>query len=79
MKYIIGIIVVAVILFIFTYLFSLVWGIDLFAAEDVSRTLKTVGLITALSIILIIIGGFFFKNPHKGYERGSGVAEKKID
>lgn len=79
MKYLIGFICIAFVLFIATYFLLKVWGIELLAAENLNKTLVTLSIVAATSLILIVIIPFFLKNNASKYDQqNSGVAQKKI-
>ncbi|MDR0229647.1 MAG: hypothetical protein LBI72_11400 [Flavobacteriaceae bacterium] len=81
MKYIVGTLVIALVLLTICYFILGIWGIALFDAADLSNTYKTVGLVLLASVLLIVLGSYFFRAPHKGYDKtkGSIAHPKKED
>ncbi len=78
MKYIIGIIVTSVILFIATYFILGIWGIDIMSSENIKKTLITLVIILGVSFFLLIILSFFFKNETREYDNNKGnIAQPK--
>ena len=55
-----------------------IWGIDVFSAEDYTRTAWTILACFIASIVLILLYSYFMKNHSKGYDIKEGkVAGKK--
>ena len=57
-----------------------IWGVDVFSAEDYTRTAWTILASFIASIVLILLYSYFIKNHSKGYDiKGGKVAEKKLN
>ncbi|WP_343538233.1 hypothetical protein [Sphingobacterium thalpophilum] len=81
MKYIFGILFTLVILFVATYFLLGLWGIRLLDAENFSKILRTTGILTLTSIILVcfVVIPFFGSGKNGRYEDKGKVAQRKTD
>ncbi len=77
MKYIIGIIVTALILCVAAFFTLDLWGIENpVTFEQLQKGLKTTMIVGVTSLLLLIVIPFFFKNNSKGYNRTKGKVAK---
>ena len=81
MKYIFGILLTLVILFVATYFLLGLWGIRFLDADNFSKILWTTGILTLTCIILVcfVILPFFGSGKNGKYEDKGKVAQRKID
>ncbi|ATA73083.1 outer membrane assembly protein [Capnocytophaga canis] len=79
MKYIIGIIVVLIILSVSTYFLADLWEYDtLITPQELKKGAVTVMIVGAVSVLLLILVPFFFKDHDKGYDKNhNGIAQPK--
>lgn len=57
-----------------------IWGIDVFSAEDYTKTAWTIFTCFIASVILILLYSYFMKNHSKGYDTKEGkVAGEKLN
>lgn len=81
MKYVLGIVITLIILCIAAYFTLNLWGIENpVSRENFQRGLITVGILAIVSVVVVVMLPFFFKNHAKGYDRNGGnVAKPKIN
>lgn len=79
MKYIIGTIVVLIILSVGAYFLADLWGYDtLITSEELKKGAVTVMIVGVVSVLLLILVPFFFKDHAKGYNKNhNGIAQSK--
>ncbi|MFN3020847.1 hypothetical protein ACK1KB_07660 [Chryseobacterium sp. TY3] len=80
MKYLIGFLAIALILFAATFFMLRLWGIEMLSPEYTTKLLYSLGIIVVTAFILIVaIILPFFNHNTKGYNRnGDGIAQKKL-
>lgn len=72
MKYVIGFIVCMLLIISSLYVVLGFWGIALFDEQYLTNTYKTLGVVAIVSVLVVLIVSFFFKNGHKGYDTTKG-------
>lgn len=72
MKYVLGFIVCVLVLISALYIVLGFWDITLFDGQDMINIYKTLGVVTVVSVLLVLIVSFFFKRTHKGYDTTKG-------
>ncbi|MFJ1430879.1 outer membrane assembly protein [Capnocytophaga canimorsus] len=79
MKYIIGIIVVLIVLSVGAYFLADLWEYDtLITPEELKKGAITVMIVGGVSVLLLILVPFFFKDHAKGYDKNhNGIARPK--
>ncbi|CEN51458.1 hypothetical protein [Capnocytophaga canis] len=79
MKYIIGIIVVLIVLSVGAYFLADLWEYDtLITPEELKKGAITVMIVGGVSVLLLILVPFFFKDHAKGYNKNhNGIARPK--
>ncbi|MDR2224325.1 MAG: hypothetical protein LBE34_16560 [Flavobacteriaceae bacterium] len=78
MKYLVGTILIALVLLTICYFILGIWGISLFDAAYLNYTYQTIGLVLVAAIVLMVLGSYFFRAPHKNYDTTKGnVAHPK--
>ncbi|WP_172917294.1 outer membrane assembly protein [Capnocytophaga canis] len=79
MKYIIGIIVVLIVLSVGAYFLADLWEYDtLITPEELKKGAITVMIVGGVSVLLLILVPFFFKDHAKGYDKNhNGIAQPK--
>ncbi len=73
MKYLIGTVSTLLVLLLGVYVVLKMWGISMFDEVYLALVFKTIGVLVLISILLTLLFAFFFKDPHKGYDRNKGV------
>lgn len=77
MKKVIGFLVSVFALFLYSYFLLKIWGINLISEENTSNLVRSVTLSVGAAIVFVLIYGFFFLNPRKGYSNKNKVVNKK--
>lgn len=79
MKYIIGTIVILIILSVGAYFLADLWNLDtLITPEELKKSAITVAIVGVVSVLLLILVPFFFKDSSKGYDKNhDGIAQSK--
>ncbi|MFV0566129.1 MAG: hypothetical protein ACK5NB_09890 [Flavobacteriaceae bacterium] len=77
MKYVLGFIVSVICLFLFSYFLLQIWDINMIDKNNLGKLSWSVGLTVLGSIVFVLLYGFFFKNPAKGYENSDTVVQRK--
>lgn len=79
MKYIIGILLTALVLFASTFFLLRVWGIEMLSPEYTTKLLYSVAIIVVTATILVVGIILPFSHNTKDYDKnGSGIAQKKM-
>lgn len=73
MKYLLGTLTTAIILFLTLYGVLRIYDIALFDPELFQKLLLTLGIVLVISFLLTILLPFFFRNHFKGYDRTKGT------
>lgn len=78
MKYLIGTLITAIILFLTLYGVLRIYDITLFDPALLQKLLITLSIVLVVSFLLTILLPFFFRDNFKGYDRTQGgVAHPK--
>lgn len=79
MKKIIGFLSLFIALSVSILLILKIWGIDVFSAEEYTKTAWTLFICFITSIVLILLYSYFMKNHSEDYEvKEDKVAGKKL-
>lgn len=80
MKYVIGVLATALVLFVATYFLLRIWDINLLSPENFSKLMYSILIIVVTAVVLIVaIIIPFFGGNKRGYDqRSEGIAQKKI-
>ncbi len=79
MKYIIGTIIVLIILSVGAYFLADLWNFNtLITPEEFKKSAITVAILGVVSVLLLILVPFFFKDHAKGYDKNHDkIAQSK--
>ncbi|MFV0540648.1 MAG: hypothetical protein ACK5MZ_05340 [Aestuariibaculum sp.] len=77
MKKTIGLFLTVLVLFLYSYFLLKIWGIDMLEKEQLNNILISIGFSVPIALVLVLVYGFYFKNPAKGYETTDKMVQRK--